>query len=309
MGKKVKLKIGEQEEFKEGIIRLFKSMHVESARLILLRSHQHISVHELRKNIKKIRGMLRLVRHEIGKKKYGKLNAYYRETAAVIAVLRDDTSQIELLQGMRDSVKSPQVYRSISRAIKQVEAKRKKEFTRFYDSDKQFEINQSLKEKVSVYDSLKIVGNPKEFILKGVKKTYCKARRALEATEIVGSKEVYHDLRKQVKYLMYHLMTISNSLTPELKTYITELNRLSDYLGNLHDLDLFNDHIKEGKLIILDKIKRQTMLKYIYRRRAYLKRNIHKMGDVLFDESSGSFSVKVYDAWNNALNNHENTPA
>ena len=99
---------------------------------------------------------------------------------------------------------------------------------------------------------------------------------------------------------MYHMMTISNSLTTVLKEYILLLDRLSDYLGNLHDLDLFHEHLKEDELIKLEKDKKQTVLKYIYRRRAYLKRNTHKLGKTLFFEKSNVFANRVFDDWNSA---------
>jgi CHAD domain-containing protein len=297
MGKKVKLKIHEKEEFEQGVIRLFLSLHEESARLVLLKSHQHKSVHELRKNIKKIRGILRLVRHEIGQKKYEEMNTYYREMAAEVAVLRDDTSQIELLEGMMESVKSNQVRKSISKAIRQVQAKRKKEFHNFYAQKKQLKVNRSFKEKMAEYKGLIVLGNPEKFILKSLRKTYRGARQALKMARKSNDKEVYHDLRKQVKYLMYHLMTLSSALDEDMIAYTQKLNKLADYLGNLHDLDLFNGHIKEEKLIKLEPEKKKLMMKYIYRRRSYLRKKVHHSGNELFLSNSKNFSNKLFEVW------------
>lgn len=297
MGRAVKLNIEEKEAFHEAVARLIHSLHEESARLILLRSHQHISIHEMRKNIKKIRGILRLVRYEIGKDNYEALNAFYREIANTIAVLRDDTSQIELLKGMQLNLRSAEISRAIASAISQVKVRRKKEFARFYADDLHHNISKLLKNKLQDYGELTIVGDPDSFIFKGIKKVYRKARTAMEATEELNSRELYHDLRKQVKYLMYHLSIISHTLSPTFQRYVSDLNELSDHLGNLHDLDLFNAQVLNPELIKLKEPSREALLKHIYRRRSYLKRKIHRLGDSVFRFTDKEFSQHIYSNW------------
>jgi CHAD domain-containing protein len=217
--------------------------------------------------------------------------------ASEVAVLRDDTSQIELLEGMLESVKSSQIRKSIRKATSQIKAKRKKEFQAFYAQEKQFKINRSFKDKKAEYTFLPVVGDPEKFILKSLRKTYRNARQALKVSRKSNDKEAYHDLRKQVKYLMYHLMMLTAVLDDASAQYTRKLHKLSEYLGNLHDLDLFNQHIRDQKLIKLEPEKKKLMQNYIYRRRSYLRKKVHLAGDELFSDTSKDFSRKIFEAW------------
>ena len=298
--RKSELEIKERESFKAGVMRMMDAMHEECARFIMSQSRQHVSVHEFRKNIKKIRAILRLIRDEIGSEKYREMNGLYREVAYELALLRDDTSQVELLESMRDQVDNPKVRKAILKSIRQVRRKRKREFAEFYREGRHEKVNKdilALKEKVR---ELTFEGLPEFFILKSLKRTHSRARSAMEITASVKNDEMYHYLRKQVKYLMYHMMILSRAWPAYFKAYIIELDRLSDLLGNLHDLNLFNGHILEEKLIVLDPGERKIVLRHIYSRRKQLQRSVTRLGDKLFSESSEDFSMTIYNIWINS---------
>lgn len=54
-------------------------------------------VHKARKNMKRLRGLIRLVRFELGKEAFGRENACYRLATAELAGMRDGTVLIETL--------------------------------------------------------------------------------------------------------------------------------------------------------------------------------------------------------------------
>jgi CHAD domain-containing protein len=291
------LEIKEREDFREGIQRLLETLHDEAAKYIIARSRQHVSVHELRKNIKKIRGILRLIRHEIGNEKYHDLNDRYRELSRKIAVLRDDTSQIELLESMKKNVNDPGVRRAITRAVKQVEDKRKAEFSDFYEKNMHYSVCYDILSQKDEISKLEFTGDPDFFILKSLKRIHGRARSSWEISDFLKTDEIYHYWRKQVKYLMYQLMVLNIAWPDYFKVYIDELNKLSNLLGKLHDLNLFNEHINEEKMIVLKPRQKESMLKFIYRKRSTLKKKIDIVGETLFSESSEAFSMRIYDIW------------
>ena len=294
------LEIKQRESFREGILRLLDELHDESARYALARSRQHVSVHELRKNIKKIRGILRLLRHEIGRDKYHELNDMYREIAQKVAILRDDTSQIELLESMQKQVDDGKIDRAMSKAIRQVERKRKDEFSEFYRRNRHYSVCYDILAVKEVVRELDFAGDPDYYILKSLKRIHKRARSAWEISGFLKTDEIYHYWRKQVKYLMYQLMILNIAWPDYFKAYISELNKLSGLLGKLHDLNLFNEHINEEKLIVLKPHQKKSLLKYIYRKRATLKKRIEQVGETLFSESSEAFSMRIYDIWINS---------
>jgi CHAD domain-containing protein len=294
------IELKEREGFKDGIHRILDTLHDEAAKYIMSRSRQHISIHELRKNVKKIRAILRLIRHEIGIEKYRELNDRYRNLAGQVAVLRDDTSQIELLESMQKKVDDPQIRRTISKAIRQVQRKRKKEFDEFYKSKKHNTVYYYILSSKEEMQKLDFNGDPDYFILQSLKRIHNRARSAMETSGLLKSDEVYHYWRKQVKYLMYQLTVLNLAWPAYFKIYISELNKLGNLLGKLHDLNLFNEHIHEEKLIVLKPAQKRIMLKYIYRKRAELKKKIAITGEKLFSESSEAFSMRIHDFWLNS---------
>jgi CHAD domain-containing protein len=294
------LSLREKENFSDGIHRILDALHDEGAKHILARSRQHISVHELRKNIKKIRAILRLIRHEIGNDKYHELNKLYRELAGEIAILRDDTSQIELLEGMRARVHNKSISRTISKAVNQVKKKRKKNFDDFYKEKRHKKVYDHILNCKEEVQKLEINGNPDLVIMKSLKRIHSRARSAMEISGFMKSDEIYHYWRKQVKYLMYQMTILSIAWPAYFKAYISELNKLSSLLGKLHDLNLFNEHIHEERLIVLKPVQKRIMLKYIYRRRSDLKKKIEKIGAKVFSESSEAFCMRMYDFWLNS---------
>jgi len=295
--KSKELEIKRTESFKDGVLRLLDILHEESARYILAGSRQHISIHELRKNLKRIRGILRLIRHEVGHGKYHEMNSKKRKIAQQVAALRDDTSQIELLENMRKNIGDPSINRTISKAIRQIELKRKAVFEQFYAENKHEQVCNQILLSWSETRELDFAGNPDYYILKSLRRIHKRARSSMEISQFLKIDDLYHYWRKQVKYLMYQLMILNLAWPSYFNIYIDELNKLGDLLGNLHDLNLFNDHVINDTLIELKPFQKEKILKYIYRKRADLKKLIEKSGDIVFSERSEAFSIRIYDIW------------
>ena len=300
MGGKKDLEIRKRENFKQGVVRLLDTLHNNSAKYIVARSRQHISIHEMRKNIKKTRGITRLLRDEIGKEKYRELNEFYKNIANRIAVLRDDTSQIELLESMKKKINSPELKKPFSSAIRQVEKKRKVEFEKFLLSGQQNSIRGLILDQKEIIHELDFEGDPDYFILESLCRIHRRARSAYEVTTFLPHDEIYHYWRKQVKYLMYQLTIINNAWPSFFKTYINELDKLGNLLGKLHDLSLLNQHVHEKKLIVLNKKQKDIILNYIYKQRAKKKKKIEKTGKRLFTESSEEFAIRVHEIWSDS---------
>lgn len=295
------LEIREREYFKKGIYRILDKLHRDSARFILTRSRQHVSIHNFRKNIKKIRGIIRLLRHEIGNDKYHELNNFYRNIGQEVAVVRNDTSQIELLQSLKGKVKDEIVNKALTTATNQLRKKRNIEFGRFENKGLANNLNQMILTVQQTTHELDFTGDPDSFILKSLRHVHQRARSAYETTGFCKQDEIYHYWRKQVKYLMYHLMVLNKPLPSSINVYINELNKLGNLLGKLHDLNLFNELIKGQNLIFVEGEHKKQLLKFIYAQRAALKKRVEKIGGDVFSESSASFAIRVYDLWINSV--------
>jgi CHAD domain-containing protein len=292
--------IKRRETFSEGIFRILEQLNSDTARLMMAKSRMHLSVHEARKNLKKLRAVLRLIRHEIGAEQYTELNTFYRLVAQQVAPVRDVTSQIELLENFENKIQAPGLRKVILKSIGITKKKRKKEFAEFYRKKIQDKVFNELRANAEVLKRLNIAGNAGIFIGKSVNKIFKDTLKCMQAAEKEGSNEAYHDFRKKVKYLMYQMMILKNAWPKYFESYISELDELQKHLGNLHDLNILNNLVVEGEVFDLDKKQKDAFLKYIYPRRASLKKQIHQIGSRIFVENSRSFSQRLLGIWNNS---------
>lgn len=296
----IQFEIKKRETIKQGIHRLLEQLNEETARLVVPVSRVHVFIHESRKNIKKIRAVLRLVRHEIGEEKYQELNAFYSEAGQQVAMLRDDTSIIELLENFKLAIKSPTLKRSIQKSIRLTVKKREKEFAEFHKNKQDTRLSKSLLNITEELNRLNIHGNPEIFILQSVGKVHQNTIKRMNLAEKEGSKEAYHNWRKQVKYLMFQMMLLKNAWPLFFEAYIAELDKLQKLLGKLHDLDILNSLVVEGTLLTLDKKQKEALLRYIYPHRASLKKQVHLVGRQVFAERSPAFAQRLLGIWNNS---------
>nr|WP_321357954.1 CHAD domain-containing protein [uncultured Draconibacterium sp.] len=301
MSEDFSLEIKEREYFEEGIFRVLDKLHSDSAKFITSTKRQHYYIHEVRTNIKKIRGLLRLLRHEIGEDSYNEMNSYYRDLAQEVAPLRDDTSQIELLQEIKVKLRNPAVTKALNKIISQHRRNRKKAFDHFKESGHAEDIKQMILSLRQMMHSLDFAGDPEFFILKSLQDIYKRARGAFETTEFLNDDEIYHYWRKQVKYLTYHLMLLNKAWPNSIRAYISDLSLLGSTLGKLHDFDLFQEAIKNKTISTPDKDSRKKLMRYLYNRRSVLRKRVQALGEQCFAESSDAFALRIFENWENSV--------
>ena len=292
--------IKKRETFEQGIHRLLEQLNTDTAKLLMSGSRAHLSVHEARKNIKKLRAILRLIRHEIDIETYQELNAFYREIAQQIGPVRDVTSQIELFEKFETNIKSPALRRAIEKAIRLTKNRRKKEFDIYYKNKVREKVAKELLLKTETFKQLNIHGESDIFIEKSVRDIFKKTIQRMKIAEKDGGNEAYHNWRKTVKYFMFQMMILKNAWASYFEAYIGEMNEMQKLLGDLHDLNIVNNFVVEGELFQLDKKQKDALLNYIYPRRAALKKQIHQIGNRLFIEDSLTFASRLNAIWKNS---------
>ncbi|WP_319482011.1 CHAD domain-containing protein [uncultured Draconibacterium sp.] len=301
MSEEFSLEIKEREYFEEGIFRVLDKLHSDSAKFITQTKRQHFYIHEVRTNIKKIRGLLRLLRHEIGDDNFREMNNYYHDLAMEVAPLRDDTSQIELLHEIKSKVHDFAITKALDKIISQHRQNRKKAFEHFKESGHAEDIKQMILSLQQMMHSLNFAGDPESFILKSLQHIYMQARGAFETTKFLNNDEIYHYWRKQVKYLTYHLMLLNKAWPNSIRAYISDLSLLGSTLGKLHDLNLFHESIKNKSILIPDKQSREKLMRYLYNRRLVLRKRVQALGEQCFAESSDAFALRIFKNWENSV--------
>ena len=204
----------------------------------------HEAVHEFRKRCKKIRGLVRLVRP--GFPDYADENAWFRDRAGELSALRDAASMQEclddLIERYRDEL-GEDPFAGVRRWLAQRRESMTDDEARARLQTIRAELPQAL-ERVGAW-ALERPGP--EAVEAGVRKTYKRGRKAMAVAEQDATARNYHEWRKRVKYYRYHLRLLSPVWPPVLKALHGEAKRLSDLLGDDHDLAVLRETLEAEK--------------------------------------------------------------
>jgi CHAD domain-containing protein len=201
------------------------------------------AVHNVRKEIKKLRAILRLVRAEIGKSVYNKHTDSLRNAADRLTALRDaDVTLIAFDNVVRHFKRklAPQPFPKIRVALKK---NRRVEEGRLYKNGSVASVRGILCREKDEMDGLKMKSSGWRAIAPGLKKIYSRGREAFEAAGQEPTPENFHEWRKRVKDLNHQLSLICPARPRKFHTRTSKLDKLGALLGDDHDLFMLGQFV------------------------------------------------------------------
>jgi CHAD domain-containing protein len=194
----------------------------------------HEALHETRKRCKEVRAAARLVRGAYPD--YSETNAYFRDLARELSPLRDATALVETYgEFVAPLLDDPAPFRE--RLVERRDA-----LARERDVlDRLAAARESLVEGRERYAAEPVALTDSGFaaVEGGLAKSYRRGRDRLADAAASPETEAFHEWRKRVKYHWYHTLLLKGLWPREMATRATELKRLSDHLGDEHDLAVF----------------------------------------------------------------------
>jgi CHAD domain-containing protein len=250
------------------------------------------AAHEVRKEIKKLRSVLRLMRREIGKKTYSKRAKTFREGATLLTAFRDAQVKVAAFERLAKHFrhKFPAGWFSeIERALQKNCRAEKKKLGRAIMSLKGI-----LHDSKHQIGELKIDSKGWKAIAPGLKKIYGRGREALATARREPSPENFHEWRKRVKDLGYQLHLLCPARPRKLRRQAEHLEKLGDFLGDDHDLFML------GKFAA-DKFaraqNREAFEKLIESRQKRLRSAALKLGARFYREKPHHFCRRIGGYW------------
>lgn len=263
-------------------------------------------VHDTRKNFKKIRTVLRLIRSEIGEEKYNIENSFYRDAGRTLSDLRDSTVLILTFDKL---AKSSELEMSNF------------DFSVFRDFlvEKHKTIRTAKSKKSAVINSLStdlllarsrvfdwpLSGDDFKLIKKNLQQIYEQGQKYMYAVFSEAVKENVHEWRKRVKDLWYAMRILSN-LWPEIMSpLVTLLGKLSDALGDANDLFLLKEKIIANQSKFKDDQHTRELINFIDRRIIDLLRDARSIGRKVYSEDPKFFVGRMqnyFEIWRSEYN-------
>jgi CHAD domain-containing protein len=254
------------------------------------------AVHETRKDIKKIRSALRLVRDAIGDEAWRLENDHYRDCARQLSDFRDAEILVEALDGLTNRF-GPAARERAGRLRRELEQENRTAHDEGTVERAMASAAAELEQSRSRIESLPLEGDGWDLIAPGLQRSYRRGRKRLRAVEEVATVTNLHELRKRVKDLWYQLRLIRDVDRELLQPLADHAHDLSDHLGDDHDLALLREQVQRRAAAFTDPGGQRHLLEQIDQRRGELQFAAVSLGSRIYDEKPKRFSKRLERRW------------
>ncbi len=206
------------------------------------------SIHEARKSIKKLRGLLRLIRPLIGKETYRRENQALRNIGRKLSQLRDARAIIEIFEAVTKEVEARNTLHSdLIQSIRSRLDEHKAQ------TEQKINIEETLVSAVTALQSVRghvegyrLSDEGFESLEQGLEGIYRRGRKAMKRAMKTRAADHLHNWRKRVKDHWYHMRLLSALNTAFVETREADLRKLETWLGDDHNLVVLRETMNDG---------------------------------------------------------------
>ncbi len=263
----------------------------------------HEAVHEVRKDCKKLRGLLRLIR-PAAPRLYKHENAAFRDAAASLSVLRDAEAAIETFDALIDHFRANLEPRSLVPLRQRLEDHKAEVAAGAQALDEQLDVARATlvaaRERIPQWALPPDVAHDDagwSLIGAGLHKTYKRGRRAMQEAYAEPGVAAFHEWRKRAKYLRYHLRLVRTAWPGLLKATHKEVKCLGDLLGDDHDLAVLGQVIDEAEALSPSNDPEQILLALAAQRSEQLRDAAYWLGSRLYVEKPKHLDQRMKRYW------------
>jgi CYTH domain-containing protein/CHAD domain-containing protein len=252
------------------------------------------AVHGARKDMKKLRTVLRLLRDELGAKRYRAQNARFRDAARALSATRDAEVKLETLDSLAEQEEVlPE--EAVASWRKILDRDREAATNAARDEPAVAAAISRIEAGLEEIEGWDFNGDSWQLIDAALIRTYRRGRRAMKVAARNGGEGDFHEWRKRAKDLWYELRLLSCAWSGPLEATAEEAHRLTDLLGDHHDLavlreDLRQRNLGEGETVALEMA--------IGRRQEELAAEAFALGRRLYAERPRDFTRRLRRYWN-----------
>lgn len=253
------------------------------------------AIHGARKDLKKVRAILRLLRGELGEKRFKAENRRYRDAARLLAESRDAEVKLETLQALGEDA-GASFPASAALAWRQaLEADRDRVAAARGEAASRIERARAAIEAAGGGISHWPIGNDSWRLLEpGLDRSYRDGREAFGRAQTEGSAENVHEFRKRAKDLWYQLRLLHDAWPGLLEPTAEQAHDLADLLGDHHDLAVLAEDL-EGRAELA--ASREDFRGLIEARQAELLEAALELGERLYAEKPKHFRRRLRAYW------------
>ena len=300
--------IGPREPLADGLRRVTVEQF-DGALVAMATQPVGVAAHEVRKVTKRLRAVLRLVRSSLGDDRYRAENAILRDTARLLAPLRDADVRLETVSGVRERFESqlrPTVFDAMTEALSR---RRDRIQDAAPDTDEWHEAVFALRSARARYAAwpvdeesarahgMAVIPHGFAAVGGGLSATYARGRQEMAEAGRRPTADNFHAWRKRAKYLRHQLEILSPAFPEVVGGYAASLGRLGDLLGDEHDLAELLRALAARPDLSADPIERSLLVALAQHRRAELHTAALSLGSRVYAEPADRFTKRIGEYW------------
>jgi CHAD domain-containing protein len=267
------------------------------------------AVHRARKALKRTRGLVRLIRDALGRGGYRSLNRRLRDTARILAPIRDAAIRLETF----DTNRSRLAERVAPGILLETHECLTGEFAAAYPDGG---LNEAVVAEVfaGVEEARRLLGDSgfgsggrysgdgdakagMAILMHGLLRVYQSGRSDMRAAETSGDFNDFHEWRRHVKYLRYQLEHLAPLTRNESRDAIVALKQIDGYLGDAHDLWMLGNFTEAHPSCCEDRDLREVFIGAMDGRRHVLNSRALRVGTPLFAAKPKEFVARIEEYW------------
>ncbi len=252
-------------------------------------------IHDARKQLKKSRAALRLLRNTIGEVAYRRENIALRDAAKPLGVARDSKVLVAALDDLVerfDPAAGSLKLDKFRRVLRQEQTATRHAITQTL-MRRQRKVLREIKARSERWN---MTGGDWRVVGAGLERIYHGGRKKMKAAASSRASEDLHDWRKQVKYLWHQLQILAPAWPGPLGELADQAHKLSDHLGDDHDLAVLHAKIKAHQETFEDR-DYDALVAVLARRRKQLQDKACRLGTRIYQEKPGRFVKRIGRYW------------
>ena len=252
------------------------------------------AIHDARVCFKKVRALLRLVKPEIGVRRFKQENMRFREAGRRLSEVRDSAVVIEAFDKLTQSTDalSGEDLREMRASLVRAEA------------------TPIVQKKQAMSQVAACIASARESVADwpiehkgfaalgpGLREVYRKGRAMLERARDDPTTENLHELRKRVKDLGYQTRVLRPAWPGMLQEISGEIKELGDNLSEHHDLSVLREAVLGVPGLQTKTEQTEEILALINRRQWELRFRAMPQGERVYVEKPGAFTRRIRGYW------------
>jgi CHAD domain-containing protein len=245
------------------------------------------AVHEARKDLKKLRALLRMTRGELGDAAFRRDNLCFRDAGRELAGVRDSDVMLDTLKAI--DIPAGMEW-ELRKTIQGHRAQNGGDARRTATTG----VVARLREARRRVDDWPLERHSFDALREGLERTYRHGRRDFRAAQGDPTVEALHEWRKRVKDLWYQHTLLRELWPPVMQAVGNEAHQLANRLGDDHDLAMLADWVREHAAA------EPEFFDAVASRRSELQAEAMALGERLYADKPGPYVRRLRRLWNTA---------